>query len=768
MKKNIALFMAGAMALSTLPFNVFAASSNTVSNLFVGKTDATFTSDATVGTDKYAPYLRFTLKDEMIAGRAFEITLDNAEWSSDYDATSILLGTDTDTPSTAGIVNADETQFEVTVDGDNLTIKPLVNFPEDTAIIVPVFGKFEGGEAITATVNGGYSVITGGTYSLTNYTDGDVKVEGDTNKLTIKEDVAGVLDVESVVDADGNTENEDAGKLYIQIKGSKAQWDDNGNVGVSGTRFGITDDADEDYRYTGVTETIDDNMLTVNYQDVAVNNDSGLEGTLEVDLSEVLDLTDRDYKGVIEVYVWGSGIEKSDKELVQVYDTRLTVDAEVETDDDDKVEQLISGRTNQTASKVTLEEKYDGSIRDDRYIKFELQNAEFTLAQEIEFNNLDEDVTQDSPRKIDPEKDSNGYYTTLYIDKDDFTFEQGEKNKLTFTPEINIDAEYTGEIVMTVSGPGISDEFELVIAETVAPITVDTEITHIKAGFTNIPTADITIKENFAGALPTGVYKISVDKAEVMGGLKIAEVKEETIEGDELEVEIIDVDNASYMEFEVLAETKDEPGEFTITGVEIYADSTVPTSKYNFQLSVEGSTNEELEEYKYSDDEIHAYFYEFDYMTTGNLDNESNGNNTSTAGLNTNVGITLGETAYTVDGVYAGELIAPAYVSNSGSTMVPVRALSYALGVSEDSIFWHQATQTVTIEVSKDRTAQFTVGSDLCTINGIQYPIISANGKTDVVEVKDGYTYLPLRFLGEKVFGVTVEWDNATQTATFN
>ncbi len=100
--------------------------------------------------------------------------------------------------------------------------------------------------------------------------------------------------------------------------------------------------------------------------------------------------------------------------------------------------------------------------------------------------------------------------------------------------------------------------------------------------------------------------------------------------------------------------------------------------------------------------------------------------------------------------------------------MVPVRALSYALGIPEENIFWHQASQTVTIEVTDTRVAQFTLGSDICTINGIPYPIVSSVGSQGRVEMRDDYTFLPLRFLGETVFNVDVEWDMATQTATFN
>ncbi len=940
MKKNIALFMAGALAMSTLPFNVFAASTNTVSNQFVGHNGETFTSDAAVQGDYYAPYMRFVLKDDWAAGDAIEIELDNASWAEDYDSSSIIVtqyarslyeeddstlngltGTpvlngdeertyrvfvnDSDewddsftqdiediintnysyalldalnydgsfdrTPADAREVNLGSTVtplynstdasglFSVDVDGGVLTVKPLVSLSKDMSIIIPAFGEFDSGETVTATIDPGHSPITGGTLSLTNHVEGSLTFSSDKERdLTIDEDIAGALNVNEL--------------LYVQIIGSKAQWVHENVEAVSGYRFNYDDaletrqnnwDSDADtfqlftevadymtlgteyegtdddgnsvyytgyrWRYGAAAGTIVDGLRTwsnivdgeyntssdstttgdreghdsttttttgsdagysrelvinlgVQTKDHAElsdsnlaqgfeNNGIGLRGTMELDFTKVLALTDRDYRGEIDVYIWGAGIDEDDKQRVTIYDTTSDIDAYIE---DDEVPELISGRVEQEAGEVVIEELYDGALRDDRYIKFELKNAEFTMNQTIEASNPDDSIV------VNPEKDTDGNFTQIYIDKDTFEFDNGEKNEITLTPEINIDAEYEGDIVMTISGPGVSEEFELVIATTKAPISVEAEVTHIKAGFTNIPTADITITENFAGALTYGEYFVGVNTEQIESGLKISDIEEGLIESGDMEIDVTaytltneDGDTEDGILLDIVSDTQnDEAGEFTLSGIEIYADSTVPTSKDAFELYVRGNGVGELETYTYthlSTDVTKQYFYEFDYMSTGNLDNESNANNASSvANLNSKVAITLGETSYTVEGEYYGELIAPAYVSNSGSTMIPVRALSYALGVSEDKIFWHQATQTVTIEVSSTRTAQFTLGSDLCTINGIQYPIVSASGSTDVVESKDGYTYLPLRFIGEKVFGVTVDWDNATQTATFN
>ncbi len=803
MKKNVALVLAGTLALTTLPYNVFASSNNSISNMFISAKDVSYikgnattltattyadlianennetltdyyksisaklgsTGEAeTIYTNFYdvesgnqliitndgtgvlalsfdtatskanAPKITFEMLTDLTSGSQFEIKLENGIWSKDPD---LYL------PGTGNFFTGLDAYRR---DDETLRLTATTIFPADSEIKIPLIAELEGGEPITVTVDGGSSAITGGIYTVTNLIEGDVTLEGDNGILTIKEDMPGTLNPEE--------------NLYIQIRGSNARWvddekitfTDNKDFGLLSAEVTITETEEEN------VSDLEDNLVagtgefygrTLVLDIPGTVNESGFSSDYEIDLTKVLQITDRDFDGQVELVVWGADISSSDKQTVKIFD--LEGDVEIEIEDED-IAELISGRNGEEASDFTVIEKVDGSLRDDRYIRFELSEGATWDVNATTIKISDADVT--GKFNLIPDDDDENI---VYLDKGTVTFDTNTLNELEIDPVINLDADTDGDITVTISGPGISSgEVEEVIATTKAPVTVDTEINHIKAGFTNIPTADITIRENFAGALASGEYKIFADLEDITG-LKISEVTEETIGDNELEAEITLKDNDIIID--VTSESKDEPEEITITGIEIYADSTVPTSKNAFEFTLEGTNNtEEL-----------VNGIDFEYVTTGNLDDEANMfDNKGTANFNTNVEISLGDTAYTIDGEYQGELLAPAYVSPKGSTMVPVRALSYALGIDENKIFWHQPTQTVTIQVTESRVAQFTVGSDICTINGIDYPIVSASGQVDIVEVRNGYTYLPLRFIGEQVMNVKVDWDNATQTAIFN
>lgn len=112
--------------------------------------------------------------------------------------------------------------------------------------------------------------------------------------------------------------------------------------------------------------------------------------------------------------------------------------------------------------------------------------------------------------------------------------------------------------------------------------------------------------------------------------------------------------------------------------------------------------------------------------------------------------------------------VAPYIQVASSSTLVPLRAVTTALGGDaenadqSDMVVWDNVKKTVTITY-EGKTIVFTVGSDQVIVNGtsktMQYGVVT--------EIKDGRTFVPFRALGEAL-GVTVNWDNATRTASFS
>ena len=82
------------------------------------------------------------------------------------------------------------------------------------------------------------------------------------------------------------------------------------------------------------------------------------------------------------------------------------------------------------------------------------------------------------------------------------------------------------------------------------------------------------------------------------------------------------------------------------------------------------------------------------------------------------------------------------FIDQSGSTVIPLRALSQGLGIADDQVGWEQVTNTVQIKQKKN-TIRVQVGSKTLRINDE-----SREMSTAPVMV-DGTTYVPVRDICE-------------------
>lgn len=92
-------------------------------------------------------------------------------------------------------------------------------------------------------------------------------------------------------------------------------------------------------------------------------------------------------------------------------------------------------------------------------------------------------------------------------------------------------------------------------------------------------------------------------------------------------------------------------------------------------------------------------------------------------------------------------------IIESGTTLVPMRACFEGLGAS---VNWNNDTQSV-ISHRGSTEIKLTIGNKLAYVNGAAQTL-SVPGK-----LVNGYTYVPLRFVGEAL-GDTVTWDGSTNT----
>ncbi len=111
--------------------------------------------------------------------------------------------------------------------------------------------------------------------------------------------------------------------------------------------------------------------------------------------------------------------------------------------------------------------------------------------------------------------------------------------------------------------------------------------------------------------------------------------------------------------------------------------------------------------------------------------------------------------------VFDEELGLP-YLDSANRTMVPLRSVSYALGLAESDVSWDEDTQTAKF-TQNGRSVSFKVGSTHCTIT--EGEDVSYMYMNTAPVLKDGHIYLPIRYLAVAL-GYHVGWDGATATVS--
>ena len=125
---------------------------------------------------------------------------------------------------------------------------------------------------------------------------------------------------------------------------------------------------------------------------------------------------------------------------------------------------------------------------------------------------------------------------------------------------------------------------------------------------------------------------------------------------------------------------------------------------------------------------------------------------------------------YVVDNDSMVAMEAAPFIDENGRTMLPLRALSNAIGIDANQIHWDDATKTVTIEDGSGKEIRVTIGQQQIYVDN---RVISMD--TQAV-IRDGYTYLPMRAVlnalgfddsnivwNEREKSVTITWEDATQ-----
>ena len=757
-KKGLALILALAMIITLMPTMAFATTTN-----------ATSSDRVYVEADSLMPATSIYLK----AGEDWDqvtvrvsLSLENATW------TNTPVSTDNATITNGEIKFGVDTVATVDIDAKtaNLTSVKFISAEDDTLVFevttdtslaeddritlefadnALTSGSDEG--AVNAVIERDSSnFISTGTIRIAEVASGKTTAEVTGNvKTSPRGPVTGATIKITEVTVNAFDNNEEI-KLTLP---KNVTWDD---VKVNGFSV-ITKGKGERTAEIKLPVTADDaNIQSVTITPYINIGKDAAEGDIAVDLVGLDNVTDTD-----DLVIAAYGNES----------VEITTEEEVPT--------IVSGYEYDTKGdvftiSVTLKESMKDSLSAGRYVDFDLPE-EVQICGQIEAKvNKKAKGAADVTDAVSIEGIGENSTTANYKNEDTSGFEflvpgdsingvvsagdweTGKANTITFEIPVTVEAGFTGDITMNITGSkaGIEDT-ELVVATAEAPITVETTTTNVKNGVQTQTVADITITENFAGYMEDGDKLYlgidtlgltagsaafeSFDSIEVTdGNLEIGRCK---IEGDKI---MIPIDGEST-----------RVSTIELKGLTLVLNRTLPEGGYDLQATgdavVKNANDDDNNVKGYNDGDFSdvAVTTE-DYLVITTPADDA-------AGINAT--FTDGQASYTLNGQTVTMDVAP-YIDSNNRMLVPIRYAANAMGVSDDNIQWNSYTQTGTISGAMG-VVRVTVGStNLITSNGtITMDTVAVNTNNRI--------YVPVRYIANAL-GASVSWDPATRTATFS
>ena len=757
-KKGLALILALAMIITLMPTMAFATTTN-----------ATSSDRVYVEADSLMPATSIYLK----AGEDWDqvtvrvsLSLENATW------TNTPVSTDNATITNGEIKFGVDTVATVDIDAKtaNLTSVKFISAEDDTLVFevttdtslaeddritlefadnALTSGSDEG--AVNAVIERDSSnFISTGTIRIAEVASGKTTAEVTGNvKTSPRGPVTGATIKITEVTVNAFDNNEEI-KLTLP---KNVTWDD---VKVNGFSV-ITKGEGERTAEIKLPVTADDaNIQSVTITPYINIGKDAAEGDIAVDLVGLDNVTDTD-----DLVIAAYGNES----------VEITTEEEVPT--------IVSGYEYDTKGdvftiSVTLKESMKDSLSAGRYVDFDLPE-EVQICGQIEAKvNKKAKGAADVTDAVSIEGIGENSTTANYKNEDTSGFEflvpgdsingvvsagdweTGKANTITFEIPVTVEAGFTGDITMNITGSkaGIEDT-ELVVATAEAPITVETTTTNVKNGVQTQTVADITITENFAGYMEDGDKLYlgidtlgltagsaafeSFDSIEVTdGNLEIGRCK---IEGDKI---MIPIDGEST-----------RVSTIELKGLTLVLNRTLPEGGYDLQATgdavVKNANDDDNNVKGYNDGDFSdvAVTTE-DYLVITTPADDA-------AGINAT--FTDGQASYTLNGQTVTMDVAP-YIDSNNRMLVPIRYAANAMGVSDDNIQWNSYTQTGTISGAMG-VVRVTVGStNLITSNGtITMDTVAVNTNNRI--------YVPVRYIANAL-GASVSWDPATRTATFS
>ena len=789
MKKFLSMVMAAAMVVSLVPATAFAASGDVKATAKV--VDAKNYTEKEIDTAKGKvtgpeAQLTFTTADLTSAGSdlTFTFTLDNAKITKTDNGTVKEIAASVKADDESGVTvktkYVDEDEFDVTIEKTEST-----KLTRGDVLKVSIDGvtmeKYSKGKEATISVDSDDVTVT----------NGDDLVFASVESKGIKASVKDTVDVatEEVAELKEVKLEPSVGEKFgsvlsagdqIKLKlnsGFEFSESDVKLINMNGdemTVLSINDaDSDEDEIVIDVTGNMDTDVIKIqNLKVEATSAKAGATATLKV---------------------YATGCDTVSVEVAKVVD--YTVSMTVDEDEDvpviysgvDVKNTGITDDSDHDALEVTIKESFAGAWNNSKDFTLSLPEGVY-VADEIS-TSTDGDFKLTTSGKTTEQWFQDAYDEGDYID---LTFKRrtweetnpNDTNKddpaeISFTLKLVADPNFEGDVVLKLTGDAVEEQ-EVTIAKFVKPYVVEAQQNDMQIDYRNteIPTS-VVIKEAEAGLWDKNTeFKLELDKIDFddEGTIKVDEKSGLEIKDNEIK----EKDGVLY--FTVDSRSDDEPAVVTLSGMQLYMDRSLPAGAYDLDVwSPTMLADKFNNDGDVADDATKGYLAQAILKPASEKENKVIADinddfysetakagfvNIVTAGredtdsFTTKVVVPVGE-KYVISGETKQEIPVPAYINADGYTMLPLRAVSVALGINSNNVLWDQATRTATVMYGS-KIISMTYGQKVVYVNAAPIPASTS------VEIKENRMFLGLRDLGNALGVTDITWDAATKTATLN
>jgi len=798
MKKFLSMVMAAAMVVSLVPATAFAASGDVKATAKV------------VGSKNYTQdEIESSKVNKKVSGPEAQLTFTTSDYASTSDtAVKYTLSLDNADFYKSGSAIADKGKLSITLKGDKTVTKQAgesdkdveftdvydngnkvkiasVKFTDNDEVEVVIDGKMDRGSVLAFDLTSVMDKTTKGKQAKVTIESDDITISNGSDLTYASVEGKGIkASVKDTVDV--------APEEMVELKELKIEPAVGDNIGAiiktdgklklklsNGFEFA---GKKTDLKFSVGNPTIDsfeDDEIVLNIGDVVRGADVLKITGLKVEA------TSAKAGAVATLKVYADGNDTVSVEVAKVVDSAVVMSVDKDAD----VPVIYSGvnvknvgitsSSDHEALEVTVKETFPGAWDDAKDFTFKLPQGVYIAS--VQSPSADNMQVADAQKWFEGAYDKGDYEALTFKRRTWTETDPSKKDKaeLKFTLVLVADPNFEGDVTLTLTGDALKEQ-KVTVAKFVKPFTVEAKQNDMQIDYRNtkVPT-DVVIKEAEAGLWDKNTtFALSLDKIDFdddakvtvdsKSGLKVKDVK--TTKG--------------AVTFKVDSKSDDKPAEVTISGLTLFMQRNLPAGAYDLDvfspvmLGVDNGNRESVADQKgtikdtgfLSQDilgtsttkrvvaDINDDFYSVkakagfvNIITAGREDTDS---------FTTKVVVPVGE-KYLVSGENKVEIDVPAYINAGGYTMLPLRAVSVALGINSNNVLWDQSTRTATIMYGS-KIISMTSGQKVVYVNAAPIPAATS------VEIKDGRMFLGLRDLGNALGVTDITWDQATKTATLN